>query len=75
MRERLFEPHTVPNLLNLKKETTNMILQDVSQDPDEGITELESMKVLIDRIDSLSKMTDHDLMMHIIKAYLSRIIK
>jgi len=38
-----YEPHTVPKLLKLKKEFTNKRLEDVSQDPDEWITELESL--------------------------------
>ncbi len=37
------ELHTPPKLLKLKKEFTNKHLEDVSQDPDEWITELESL--------------------------------
>ncbi len=38
-----YEPHTSPKLLKLKKEFTIKCLDDVSMDPDEWITELESL--------------------------------
>ena len=40
---RKYEPHTTLKLLKLKKELTNMKLDDVSKDPDEWITDLESL--------------------------------
>ncbi len=49
-----YKPHTAPKLLKLKKEFTNKHLEDVSQDPDEEITELEAMPVQLDNIDIAS---------------------
>ncbi len=60
-----YEPHTAPKLLKLKREFTNKRLEDISQDPDERITELESVQVQMDNIDIVSKITDRDLMIHI----------
>ena len=37
-----YKPHTAQKFLKLKKEFTNMKLDDVSKDPDEWITDLES---------------------------------
>ena len=63
-----YEPHTAPKLLKLKKEFTNKRVEDVSQDLDEWITELESLRVQMDNIDIASKMTDRDLMIHIMNS-------
>ncbi len=59
-----YKTHTAPKLLRLKKEFTKKHLEDVSQDPDEWITELESLWVQMDNIDFASKMNHFDLIIH-----------
>ncbi len=44
----------------------NKHLEDVSQDPDEWITELESLQLKMDNNDIASKMTDRDFIIRII---------
>lgn len=63
-----YEPHTAPKLLKLKKELMNMRLDDVSKDPDEWITDLENIRVQINQIDLVSKMSERDLMIHIMNS-------
>ncbi len=46
---------------------TNKCLEDVIQNTDEWFTELESLQTQLDNIDISSKMTDHDMMIHIMK--------
>ena len=63
-----YKPCTVPKLLKLKKEFTNMKLDDVSKDPNEWITDLESLQVQMNQIDLVSKMSNRDLMIHIMNS-------
>ena len=45
-----------------------MKLNDVSKDPDEWITDLESLRVQINQIGLVSKMSDRDQMIHIMNS-------
>ncbi len=68
LQVKKYKPHTVPKLLELKKEFNNNCLEDMSEDPDEWITELESLQVQMDTIDILSKMINHNSMIHIMNS-------
>ena len=45
-----------------------MKLDDVSKDPNEWIIDLESLRLQINQIDLVSKMSDRDLMIHIMNS-------
>ena len=75
MWERLvkkYEPCTSPKLLKLKKEFINIKLNDINKDPNEWITELESLWVQKNQIHLVSKMSDQDLMIHIMNSLLEQ---
>ena len=62
-----YSPKTAPSYIELKKKFTNSILESSSDDPDEWITELESLRAEIDAVNiSGTKMTDMDFNIHVL---------
>ena len=61
-----YESKTVPSLLKLKKNFANSKLESVENNPDEWISELESMRNEIDKINLSTQMSDQDFMIHVL---------
>jgi len=59
-----FAPKTAPNKLELKMEFQKCVLKSASEDPDEWITKLESIKVKLAEMNST--ISDEDLLVHIL---------
>ena len=63
-----YEPKTAPSYIQLKKDFANSKLEDAKQDPDEWITQLESLKTEMNKVNIPGKtpMSDVDLIIHIL---------
>lgn len=63
-----YAPKTAPSYIQLKKDFANSKLKSVDSDPDEWITELESLRSEMNRVTITGKsdMTDVDLIIHIL---------
>jgi hypothetical protein len=59
-----YEPTTSVTLVQLKKEFTNCILEDVSENPEIWITKLEQLRQKLNRLNA--PISDLDLMIHIL---------
>lgn len=64
--ESKYAPKTVPSLLKLKKKFANSKLETKDQNPDEWISELESIRNEIDKINLSTQMSDQDFMIHVL---------
>ena len=67
--EKKFQPNTATNYVNLKKDFTNSKLKSIEEDPDDWITELESIWSKMDNLwinSKKKKMDDEDFIIHVL---------
>ena len=61
-----YAPKTTPSYIELKKTFTNSSLASPEDDPDEWITDLESLRAEMNSVNISGKMTDMDFIIHVL---------